>query len=879
MRRPLLALAALSLPLSCSTASVVNTTFNFDRATDVDFVCLRVEAGVVTPLRITDCGLNASDNTSTTGSAHLYAVVTQSERGELAVVDLAAASGTSLIDNSPDLPGFSFIPIGALPTALVSDVRAAGTPSSIWIASTGSRAIERLDASTILYNPRRASDAGREVVRGAPLALNGAPRDLAIDTVGGRTLLYATVPDRAAVAVFDVTDPLHPADMGFTPITAPAGADGGLDASTGNAPAHPLALAVDAETHRVYVSDDRSNFVHVLEAMPLREQSRIDVGAPTRALAVSGWARATLSRAAADADPDHFARARYLYAANATTGAVVVYDLTRDARVRPNVLPAPNPQRRLIDPSLADDRVALAAPAVALVPINTAEYRGPDASGEITVPPACDTLSGCAGAAATGPGYLHGVFMGAVLRDGSLAVIDVDDYDARARSGACNVIDNANAYRFVRHAPRASAALTDAPLVASAPVHSALVRGTQRVQLAEAPTTPALGCTRDRTAGEATSCVAAPDGGVVANYGIELAPRAPVDPAFIPPPEAGDGGPACVTPDAGPDAGVDASLPADPYALRNELWGLTYEGVLPGLDLYGAAFVDPASPGDGDGGRVAAACVDAAGPNAVVLDAPNAGFCTHGALADDAYARDQVTVQGDPTPLASDAALCARTFGTAAQQANRDLVIEQARQECLVLRLPAGVTADLLRRCFPLAAHVEVRANGQWVVQGSRNGYLTAVRADDRGRCALDDARQSAVEALSRACLTGRVPLATRTSARCLAGRACMGALDAAGAVTLASTPVFANSFFCLQVFPAVSSEGGRASIVEPSREAQFRFSISGGWEPLVRNEAGIFPVSARHVPHTNRLYVVDTQSSGLIEFRTDPVARARIFN
>lgn len=868
MKRTLLALSVTAL--SCSTASVVNTTYNFDRATDVDFLCLRSENGSVTALPLASCGLNASDNTSTTGNAHLYAVVTQSERGELAVVDLAAASGTSLIDNSPELPGYSFIPIGALPAALVSDVRPAGTPSSVWIASTGAHAIERVDAATVLFNPRRAT-AGREVVRATtPLPMNGSPRDLAIDTVNGRTLLYATVPDRSAVAVFDVTDPLRPTDMGFTPITAPGGLDGGLDGGTA-APAHPLALAVDPDAHRVYVSDDVTNYVHVLEGAPLREVAQVDVGAPTRALAITGWAR-RLTCAAESTDPGHFARARYLYAAHANTGAILVYDLTRGQRVQPNVLPAPNPERRTLDPSLGAERVAISTPAVALVPINTAEYTGLRPSGDITVPDACRTLDGCAGSVnLVGPGYLHGVFVGAVLRDGRITVIDVDDYDAPARAQSYNVIDGTNGYRFVRHAPRASIALSTAGLVVSAPIHSTLVRGTQRIQVAEASTTPALGCVRPRSASDTASCVVG-DGGV-ANYGIELAPRLPVEPSFVPAPDTqADAGadaaqsrmprePSCEAPgDGGVDASVDAqsadvqradasAAPPDPYAVRNEIWTLSYEGVIPSLDLNGAGF-------SATGGRLE-------------MTYPAANFCTRGAFADDALGRDQVTLVGDPTPVPNTGAgaFCEQRFGKTTP-INRDFIVDEAWQDRLVLRTANGVTPDDVQRCFPLAVRAQVRTHEQWLVTGTRNGYLHAVRADATGRCVLDTAKQSAVEAAGRACLTTRVPVASRTAGRCLAGRACMGALE--GTVSLGATPVFANPFFCLQVFPALTGA--------TSRDAQFSFSISGAWEPL-RLEAGSFPVSARYLPSFNRLFVIDTQSLGLIEYRSDPLARARVFN
>lgn len=887
IKRPLLALSTFAL--SCSTATVVNTTYNLSRANDVAFVCLQTGDGRVTPLSLSQCGLNSSDNTSTTdvrdpstgaliAYRHLYAVVSQSERGELAVVDLAAASGTSLIDNSPEYPGFSFIPVGGLPTAIVSDVRAAGTPSSIWIASTSDRAVKRIDASTILYNPRRASDAGRQIIRGeARLPMNSAPRDLALDTVGGRTLLYATVPDRAAIAVFDVTDPTAPVDLGLTPIgaapDADASVDGGLDASVdagdGGAPAgesHPTAIAVDAESHRVYVADDRTTFVHVLEGAPLRETGRVDLGVPTRSLAVTGWARRLTCDGEA-VDPDHYGRAKYLYAAHATTGAVYVYDLARGARVMPNRLPVPNPEQRLLDPSLAEDRVALTTPAVALVPINTAEYVGPNAAGDIAVSDACrSTTTGCRGADQIGPGFLHGVFVGAIARDGSLSVIDVDDYDAPARANSPNVIDSARGYRFVRHAPRASTALTTGANVAAPPTLSTLVRGTQRVQTSESPNTPALGCLRERMVSDTTPCAAVGDGGV-ANFGIELAPRATPDNSLLPVPRVAPNDAGVATPDvmvmpaepacAGPrDAGSDAAsmpvgeptlLAGDPYTVRNDAWTLTYEGVLPYLDLTNASFTALAD------GRVQ-------------LDAPSAAFCTRGTLVERPYASDQVTLLGDPSPLPANAE-CGRVFGTAATPFARDFEVVEAWQDHLVLSMPAGVTAATLRTCFPLAARVQVRARNQWVVTSANTGLLTAVRADATGRCVLDTARQTAVEAIARTCLA-RVPVTSRTGAPCLAGRACMGAPT--GSVAPAATPVFANPYFCLQVFPPVTGA--------TSRDTQLTFAIANAWQPT-RVEASFFPTAARFLPSVNRFYVVDTQSTGLIEYRTDPITRSRTFN
>lgn len=867
MRRLLACAAALAAAASCSTSQVVTATNNFDRASDVDFLCLDTTVSPIRALPTRECAINPQDNSAVPAGRYLFALVTQAERGEVAAVNLAASTGTALIDNTAGIPGYTFIPVGALPSAIVTDVRAGATPSSVWIASAADKTVARFDAAAVLRDPR-ATDPGRVTVT---VPMNGAPHDLALDTVDGRTLLYATVPDRGAVAVFDVTDPLRPMDLGFTAVTVPndvgdGGVDGGgVDGGGGQSPGHPVALAVDAESHRVYASDDRSNVIHVLEGSPLREVARLDAGAPTRALALTGWAR-RVSCAAEAMDPDHYGRARYLYATHANTGAIVVVDATRGERVRPNLLPGPNPERRPIDPALPVDRVALAVPAVSLVAINSLEYRGVDATGRVLLPAGCQASGGCRGAAGVEVNQLHGVFVAAVLRDGRIAMIDVDDYDAAARFGPREVtpaapapptplVANNGVYRFVRHAPRAATRLTESPKLANAPAVSTLVLGSQRTQVGDVSTAPFLACAPTRTVG-------GPEGCAAPLYGVELTPRANVPVEHVLPAET-----AVVDRDASvPEPACGAELvttpPArtgDPYAVRNEAWGLTWDAVIPGLDVYGGAFV-------ADGARL-------------TVEAPGAGFCTRGAFAGD-LARDEVSIVGDSTSLPSDREECQRVFGTATSSSKRDFVIEEAFQERLVLRLPAGVTPALVQRCFPQGTRFEVRTRDSWIVVGSRAGYQTAVTTDGDGRCVVDAAKQEAAEGFARACLLTRAPLDQRTGRRCLAGRVCMAAPDPmTGAVTAAATPVFANAFFCLQVYPAAEGAAGmgfRARDV--GRDTQIGFAITGAWEPLVLT-AGSFPVAARYVPGVERLYVVDTQASGLMEFRTTPFAFNRNFN
>ena len=101
------------------------------RAHEVAVFSLDVRAdgqGLVRAEPLARCGIN-SDNSSATGSLRLHALMIQQTRGELAVVDLAATSGSALLDNVPSIPGYSFLPTVALPTAVIADVRGVGDPN------------------------------------------------------------------------------------------------------------------------------------------------------------------------------------------------------------------------------------------------------------------------------------------------------------------------------------------------------------------------------------------------------------------------------------------------------------------------------------------------------------------------------------------------------------------------------------------------------------------------------------------------------------------------------------------------------------------------------------------------------------------------------
>ncbi len=103
--------------------------------------------------------------------------------------------------------------------------------------------------------------------------------------------------------------------------------------------------------------------------------------------------------------------------------------------------------------------------------------------------------------------------------------------------------------------------------------------------------------------------------------------------------------------------------------------------------------------------------------------------------------------------------------------------------------------------------------------------------------------------------------------------------------VTAETSPVFANPYLCLQVFPGLQERSGRVEIEVVPRDAQIQFAITNAYDPISvptvsgTSTLGSLPVAMRFLPSVNRLYVVDSGRSGLLEFLMNPLSTGRIFN
>lgn len=127
------------------------------------FVCLAVDRpdpsapGVVRSLPITDCGDRTAKSPSDFGVdaasggkatlPHLYALVTQTSRGEIAVIDMTTES-SPILDQDTGMPGASFLPVGAQPVDIIATP--GGTASFVAVAEPGRAGIFALPSSKVV---------------------------------------------------------------------------------------------------------------------------------------------------------------------------------------------------------------------------------------------------------------------------------------------------------------------------------------------------------------------------------------------------------------------------------------------------------------------------------------------------------------------------------------------------------------------------------------------------------------------------------------------------------------------------------------------------------------------------------------------------------
>ena len=145
-------------PTGCATQTVPVSTRALERSGRVSFVCLDKPDAATSMFRpITDCDASQvisvndftvtdADGGTTRELPHLYALVTQTTRGEVAVIDTSTSSN-SVLDHDPAVPGANFLPIGAQPIDIVSSP--GGTATFVGVAEIGREGLFALPSSRI----------------------------------------------------------------------------------------------------------------------------------------------------------------------------------------------------------------------------------------------------------------------------------------------------------------------------------------------------------------------------------------------------------------------------------------------------------------------------------------------------------------------------------------------------------------------------------------------------------------------------------------------------------------------------------------------------------------------------------------------------------
>jgi hypothetical protein len=105
------------------------------------------------------------------GERHLHLLVTQPISGEVALVDLGGSLDEAIVDFEPTQPGYSFMPVGANPGAIVSTP--GGVASFVGVSETGREGIFGLPSSCV--SPRPESSPLRDIRTWPACRLPAAP--------------------------------------------------------------------------------------------------------------------------------------------------------------------------------------------------------------------------------------------------------------------------------------------------------------------------------------------------------------------------------------------------------------------------------------------------------------------------------------------------------------------------------------------------------------------------------------------------------------------------------------------------------------------------------------------------------------------------------
>jgi hypothetical protein len=686
-----LAIASAILCAGCNDESPPPAPARFNQPNRVDFACFDGDSFQVLPR--SEC--------TKAGSKHpkyaLNALVTQAGRGEIAVVDLRARR---VLDSRRDIPGYTFVPVGEMPRAIVVPPE---HPQQTYVADFGSRDVRVLRTRALVATVLDSPDAQRVSLQNPDGTGLLAPTDMVL--APDESALFVTVPDAALVLRLPIVrcgadadpscedglideagittvaleEPGVPAAV--TPVTPskyeqlceferpelPEPTPVQLDADALEVASRPSALGIDAYCRegeacspRLLVADGAQPVIHVLDldkwaSDPATALSTpLVTGAPTSAVVVTPRVPRTV---------EGEGETQYVYAIDAQDGSVMVLE---DGQVL-NVNSTPGERAdRLSFTTGSQGATALEVmtpafqphgPAAQYVDGWTAEPTEPQpgfrADDPMMVRQYEDQACTDEDHDLEDPARLRGVFLAVAMTDGDVHVVDVHDMELQPNEGSsdyscreCATITPPTDKQRMEH---------KLPALRNIPI---LVRNQERLQTSfvvetgeEPPSfTPTVlafrfgvdGATYPiRTNGTSASPRAPVLDCIACNSALTQAYPVPGDEPTSTEP-SGTGAPDAIAPDEITECG--GTTPAllcianDPWSSGADTWNAQYEGPLPAGGGHGH-FVPPDPDDIDDANRT--------GGLELVADLD---FCKAGVLGEEDIAGDYVDCDSESVP-------------------------------------------------------------------------------------------------------------------------------------------------------------------------------------------------------------------------------------
>ncbi|MFW6066721.1 MAG: hypothetical protein ACOC97_00165 [Myxococcota bacterium] len=825
--------------LGCSQDDTGAQPATFDRAGDVAFACFDGDEAVFVAR---DLCLEAPEDDERYA---LVALVTQTGRGEIASVDLEASQ---VLDLDPGIPGFTFLRVAAVPTALVVPP---DDPTFTYIASFGARSIQAVPTAAFHPEATGSDDEAHEVV------LDGAPVDMVLGPEGDA--LYVAVPERLGCEPADggLSDGGPAEDAGAGDGGSVDGSfpeDGGVDAGVPNGCGGVVyRLAIDGEGHLGApepVLDAASVRLAAPPALPASLPPSADVDAYTLQAFTGGTCAAHEVPEVPDAvpasDPTPFegfhpvaleVDAERGHVLVADEGLPFIHRLDTGADATPAVLdplavrvptraiavtpPVPSavgdaPSARYLYAIDDTDRSVLVVDYTegsssfgAVLPVASGTQRidrlpfAADARVIAVADPRYDPSvsdAQCTEDEALETGRLRGVYLMVGTADGQVRVVDVHDTHLQCIDCADGTTGESEGQWFLRrHAPRIADQLRDVLGITAAPLYrvdGSASRVETDGQAEDAPGLTPISCPADT---------------------IRIFPLEDDD-------EAQDEDLLCVR--------------VDPWATEAQGWTAEWEGRIPGTSSS-RGHLDEGTP---------------------VVEVPGGtGLCTQGVLGAmnvpgdpedplSAYAGDVLVVTSELPRSREDDPQC-EPFLDAEERDEIAFRIAHARDASLELGAPVHpdrYDLELVRHCFPGNLAFEVRTSEVYTVSGAATGFPHPVDVAD----ATDDTCVVSTDA---------DPLAR--------GRAFEGQL-------------FRNGQVAFRIPPYGSGGDSPPS----GTEVTLTFDVASVPGPLVLS-VGTLSTGGRVATLLTalqfmgeRLYVVDSANRGLLEVGMDPFRLVRTF-